>query len=92
MVYLFVETINPDKAKVGVIHYRPDLLNVEQKKKAIVVERVPDAIVEKGKSPQLYINPKTKDMWYEYEDRPLSEIELLQEISEKLTELINRSN
>ena len=88
MIYLFTEPVSPTKAKVGVIHYRPDLLNEEQKARAIVVDSVPEAVQQKGKSAQLYINPQTKEMWFEYTDRPLTQEELLQDISDKLDTLI----
>jgi len=95
MIHLFVEPVSKTKAKVTAIHYRPDLLTDKQKAKTIEVEMVPEAEQLKGKTAQLYINPETKEMWYEYTDRPLTQEELLadiysilQECSAKLSALI----
>lgn len=88
MIALFTELVSKDKAKVTVTHFKPELLTVTQKSKAIMVETKPEAVQIRGKTATLYINPITKEMWYEYTDRPLSQEELLQDISDKLTELI----
>ena len=93
MIALFHEPVTEGKDRVGVIHYKPERLTAEQKANAILLDiteaDLPKADIIAGKSGVLYINPQTKELWYEYEDRPLSQEELLMEISQKLTELIN---
>ncbi len=93
MIAIFNESVSVGKNKVGVIHYKPERLTAEQKANAILLDidevDMPKADVIAGKTGILYINPQTKKLWYEYEDRPLTQDELLMEISAKLTELIN---
>ena len=89
MIGLFHELVSAGKDKVTVIHYKPDQLSAEQKKAIILIENeaLPKAENLTGKNAVLYVNPQTKELWYEYEDRPLTQEELLVEISQKLTTL-----
>ena len=92
MIALFHEAVSSEKDRVTVIHYKPERLPEEQKKAIILIEdeALPEAgDLKKGKKAVLYVNPKTKELWYEYEDRPLTQEELLSEISAKLTSLID---
>lgn len=94
---LIEEQITKDKARVGAIHFKPEMLNEATASKAIMVEnKLADPELIKGKTAQLFVNPITKEQWYEYFDRPLTQEEIstdiltkLDEISVKLTELIN---
>ncbi|MBA7465932.1 hypothetical protein ES707_01104 [subsurface metagenome] len=90
MIALFHEPVSAGKNRVGVIHYKPERLTAEQKAKAILIENdaLPKVDILPAKSAILYLNPQTKELWYEYEDRPLTQEELLTEISQKLTALI----
>ncbi|MBA7481232.1 hypothetical protein ES707_16702 [subsurface metagenome] len=91
MIALFHESVSEGKERVGVIHYKPERLSAEQRKAAIEIENeaLPKAEDRPGKSAILYVNPQTKELWYEYEDRPPTQEELLTEISQKLTSLID---
>lgn len=93
MIALFHVPVSKGKDRVTNIHYKPERLTAEQKQNAILLpineSDMPVREDRFGKFAALYINPQTKELWYEYEDRPLTEVELLTEISQKLTELIN---
>ena len=91
MIGLFHESVSEGKDRVTVIHYKPELLSAEQKKAIILIENeaLPKAEDRPGKRAVLYVNPQTKELWHEYEDRPPTQEELLTEISQKLTTLID---
>lgn len=76
MVFLKYEIETDVRAKVLLIHNYPDELDVAFKAQGILVDSVPVPNAPTGKVPSLYINPKTNEMWYEYNDVPLSEQEL----------------
>ncbi len=91
MIAIFYTTLAPGRALVLQKHFKPERLTDEQKAEAIMVESEPEApIPVKGKDSVLFINPDTKEMWYEGKDRSLTQEELLAEISEKLTQLIEQ--
>jgi hypothetical protein len=91
MIGLFHEPVSKGKDRVTVIHYKPERLSAAQKGAIILIENeaLPKAEACPGKSAVLYLNPQTKELWYEYEDRPPTQEELLTEISRKLTTLID---
>ena len=93
---LFTEPISKERARVTSIHFKPELLSTEQVSRGISVNSVPEPGLIKGKMAVHYVNPLTKKQWFEYVDRPLTQEEIsadmlakLDEISAKLTELIN---
>lgn len=73
---MFFVKYNPEsdtRGKVTFIHYNPVLLSDQEKLTGIMLESsIPQAEVQAGKIAILYINPETNELWYEYEDRPLS--------------------
>lgn len=91
MIALFHEPVSEGKDRVTVIHYKPERLSAEQKKNIILIEDkdLPKAEDRPRKKAVLYVNPQTKELWHEYEDRKPTQEELLIEISQKLTDLIN---
>ncbi|WP_243432523.1 hypothetical protein [Lysinibacillus sphaericus] len=88
LIVIFTYKITETKAFVEGIHYDPfhptDGFGKTQEELeaegGIFVERsaVPQP-ENKGKIARLYINPQTKEMWYEYEEIPKSEIEILRD-------------
>lgn len=90
MIALFHEKVSSSKDRVTVKHFKPERLTEEQRAAAIFYEddAMPVEEIRPGKSAVLYVNTETKELWVEYEDRPLSQEELLMEISSKLTTLI----
>ena len=69
MVYIEFELLSEDKARVMFQMFMPERLSEERKESGILVESIP--VVEDGQGiPSLYVNPKTKELWYEYEPVP----------------------
>ena len=74
---IYVSNKDSEKEKVTGIHYMPfdenhglpeDLINAN-----ILVDEVAKAEHQEGKVATHYINPKTKEQWFEYEDAPATE-------------------
>jgi len=61
--------------RVERIHYKPELLSQEQRANGIEVDAVPEPEQREGKIPVLHVSAQTKELWYEYVDRPLTELE-----------------
>ncbi|WP_258954705.1 hypothetical protein [Lysinibacillus fusiformis] len=88
LILLFNYKITETKALVQGMHYDPfhpvdGFGKTQEELEAeghIFVERsdIPEP-ENNGKSPQLYINPQTKEMWHEYAEMPKSEIEILRD-------------
>jgi len=66
-----LEHIEGNKCKVGLIHYKPELL--QDTSNGILVEQLPEPTQQDGKVAVLYVNKDTKESFYEYEDIPKSE-------------------
>lgn len=61
------------------IVYRGDVLTEEQKARAIVVESLPEKDTPEGKIAILKADKSNNDVWWEYVDKPKSEVDLLDE-------------
>lgn len=72
MRYLFYEKITEERAKVNVIHYKEPEKEITDNVPYIVVSSIPEPVTIVGKKAVPYCNPKTKEFWYEYEDKPLA--------------------
>lgn len=72
------------KAMVLVMHFQPELLPQEVVEKGIMVDEVPTANPPAGKVGTPYINPQTKEIWYEYSDRPLTAEEKIDQLQQQL--------
>ncbi|QTB25196.1 hypothetical protein [Lysinibacillus sphaericus] len=88
MILLFNYKITETKALVQGMHYDPfhpvdGFGKTQEELEAeghIFVEESDIPIPEdNGKIANLYINPQTKEMWYEYQDMPKSEIDILRD-------------
>lgn len=81
--------INEEKAKVLSTY------NDETPITQVDIKELPLPEKIKGKTAELYINPLTGELWYEYVDIPMSEIEILlsgkQSILEKENETMRRA-
>lgn len=99
MIYLYgLEKIAGTKYKVTRQHYKPfdeqyglHRTQEELEQEGILVENLPNPEAIPYKNPVLYCNPQTKEVWYEYEDRPLTpeeemrqRIELMQQALDAL--------
>lgn len=86
MSYVFYNLESKGRGKVNLIHNAPEQLSTEELAKGLQVETMPPkpTKVPVGTNVVLYINPETKEMWYEFESRPLNQYEQIQEIQQKL--------
>ena len=83
-----------EEYKVDLIHYKSEKLSEERRSQGIEVDDIPAQPESKiGKSHHLYINPETKEMWYEEVERELTDAEKLQvqesEVNQLKTDRIN---
>lgn len=89
MIILFGQKETDTRLKVSVIHYSPEKLTEEEKTDGILVENIPNKPNDIfGKSLTLFINPVTKEMWYEYEDRPLTDSEKIEQLQSVVDQLV----
>jgi len=78
--------IEGNKHKVGLIHYRPELL--QDTSGGILVETLPKPLQQfEGKESVLYVNIDTKEPFYEYEDIPISEETKIEILEKQVAEL-----
>ena len=77
MNYLFYEKESEERAKVVLIYHVEPPQNLLNSRDYITVDEVQEPEQKEGKSPLLYCNPQTGDVWYEYVDRPLTPEETL---------------
>lgn len=90
---LLYENKTETKAKITLVHYKPDDpqngLPEEVKQQGIMVDILPEALpYQRGKSAEMYCNPQTNEVWYEYVDRPLSPEEKMEAQEEKIDLLL----
>jgi len=90
MIYLGnLEQIKDNKFKVGLIHYKSELLH--DTTGGILVEQLPEPTQQDGKVAVFYVNIDSKEPFYEYEDIPISketEIDILEKQVADLTFLV----
>jgi len=87
MPLVFYEQENTNRGRVTLIHYMPEQLPAALREQGIEVAEIPEPQEVDGKMAVLYINPTTKEMWYEYADRPLTLEERIQQLERALLEL-----
>lgn len=88
--------ITTTKYSIGLVHHVPfDEVNGLHKtkeqleKEGILVDSIPEPQQIEGKSPIMYINPSTKEVFYEYIDIPKTKEELQEERITMLEQAIN---
>lgn len=77
MHWIFYEKETETKARVFLIYNVEPPQELLDTKEYIEVPVVPTPTRKEGKSAVLYCNPETKELWYEYVNRPLTSEELL---------------
>jgi hypothetical protein len=81
-----------DRLRVGLIHYKPERLDKAARASGIMLDMteadMPQPEERKGKTPVLYCNPTTKELWYEYVPRPLTQEELLADVVARLDTVV----
>lgn len=95
MAYFFAEKETDEKAKVVLIYNvtPPEevIKNAEVKGQIIIeAERPVPGNPQRGKSQRPYINPKTKEVWLEQVDRPLTPEERMEQLDERLQSIENK--
>ena len=68
LIYIEYQIEEPEKARVVFQMFKPSLLSEERKQNGLLVEAIPEP--ENSGIPLLYVNPVTKDLWYEYVSAP----------------------
>lgn len=84
MIFVRIAEETATKAMVYFQHNFPDDLTEEELADGLLVDSVPEPTPQDGKMALLYINPITKELWYEYVDRPLTSEE---ETKKRITQL-----
>lgn len=79
MTIAFTQEVTPTKHLVKRYHNFPEMLTDEEKEGSISIDTPPETEFPVGKVGVLYCNPETGNVWYEYVDRPLTEIEQLRQ-------------
>jgi len=96
MILVNYEKVSEDKAKVLGTHHKPEMLTKEETSKGILLEgmdnlpKAPSA--ERGKIATLMVNLDTNEFYWEIEDRPLNQEELLESMLEKMDELAKKED
>ncbi|WP_024622547.1 hypothetical protein, partial [Metaclostridioides mangenotii] len=72
-----LEQIKDNKCRVGLIHYKPELL--QDTSNGILVEKLLDPMQQDGKIAALYVNIDTKEPYYEYEEIPPTKEDMLKD-------------
>lgn len=81
MPYVFTKVIDEQKHAVERIVYVDELLSEGEKANAYYFTEIPEPESIEGKVPRMFLNPTTREIFYEYVDRPLTpEEELRQRI------------
>jgi hypothetical protein len=94
MIYV---KVNDETSIVEFIHYKPfdptyglKKTQEELEQEGFFVESIPEPNEEGRKIGILHANKETKELWYEYVDRPLTPEEKLQLIEQENQDLKNR--
>ncbi|KNB70140.1 hypothetical protein ADS79_27845 [Brevibacillus reuszeri] len=73
------------------IHSFPSELDQETLERGVIVEGLPEPQTPGGKGAVLYINPQTKELWYEYITLPIPEEDRIAQL-ETATEENKKAN
>jgi len=86
LYFLMLEKVSEDKSRVVGVYYKPEQLSVAQKATSDSGTLIDSAILPldaepvRGQSAVLYLDSKTGTLAYEYEPRPLTQEELLEDV------------
>jgi hypothetical protein len=93
-ILIYVDSKEGTKQEVRGIHYFPFDLEKGVPQEVIdaniLVDSVPTPDTIEGKMAVMYVNPQTKELWYEYVDRPLTPEEKIQLLEQENQDLKNR--
>lgn len=88
ILLLDLNKITEEKFRIGAFHNQPNLLELDEnelEQMGILVEAVPEPEVREKHNPVFYVNPFTKEVWVEYEERLLTSEEKIQQLENELT-------
>lgn len=84
---IFLKTENE---LVTFVHYMPfdgehgmGKTKEELEQEGILVESIPEP-KQNGKIPKLFVNRETKELWYEYSDRPPTQEEEMEQLKQQM--------
>lgn len=82
MIFIKYQIESEEKAKVVVQNFIPEKTGILTDEDAasrggILVSTIPNSLQDITKSSELYINPITKEFWYEYADMPKTQEEII---------------
>lgn len=80
--------LDKDTNRVKQIHYKPEILPNKVKEAGYEVDSLPEVEEIKGKRPELHYNPETKELWYEYKDKELTQEEKIAELEKKIDQIL----
>jgi len=83
MPVLFLNPMNPNETRVQRIAYDTTGWTEEDLRGGIVVDSIPEP-ENNGKIATLHINKDTKEMWYEYEEVPLTPEQIMQNLQNEI--------
>lgn len=84
MAIIFYKKESETKAFVASVLYDATGFDPQDLAEGLEVEGIPEPEAQPGKLYNLYVNPQTKEVWYEYTDRPLTTEEELVKMKEQL--------
>lgn len=76
-LFLFLEKEDEQKARVMCIHNFPNMLSEEEKRGGVLIDSYKNSVGIEGKIALPYYDYETKELYYEYIDKPKTENELL---------------
>lgn len=82
---LFYEKESDIRARVYSIVNDLDSLTEDEKSKGVLVDELPEKIEKPGEFGRYYINPKTNEIWVEYEQTDLTQEEEMSILKAKQT-------
>jgi hypothetical protein len=84
MPIVFGFMITRSKMQVEIVYNDITALSPEYVAQGTVVETIPEMPTAKGKEAILFVNPQTKEAWYELFDRQLTQDERLEDLEKVL--------
>ncbi|KZE41140.1 hypothetical protein AV540_25685 [Brevibacillus parabrevis] len=94
MIYVEYVNVTDVKAVINFQHFMPfdkhhglGKTEEELKTTGALVDSIPEPLYQDGKQPVLYINPKTKELLYEYADIPSPEEDRITQLEKETTEI-----
>lgn len=85
---LFYREETPERAFVHAINWVKSEVR-EGVENAIAVNELPVDEAGEGQKGMLYLNPKTNEIWYEYVEKPLTDVESLRKEVDTLKSRLN---